>query len=103
MWYPFFKQGIQDGQKQAIQGVKPITSHFKKKTSISRSYLPPRFTSHYNGLKCDAKQRHRKYNWSGRVPDPFGDSCLDCRFTYVVGLKDSNTDTIPAPTARRRH
>eukprot|EP00957_Ditylum_brightwellii_P204205 15338161-Ditylum_brightwellii.AAC.1 len=60
--YPFFKRGIQDGQKQAIQGVKPITSYFKKKTSISRSYLLPRFTSCYGGLKHDAKQRHRKYN-----------------------------------------
>eukprot|EP00957_Ditylum_brightwellii_P014991 1130221-Ditylum_brightwellii.AAC.1 len=44
------ERGIQDGQKEAIQGVKPITSHFKKQTSISRSYLPPRFTSCYDGL-----------------------------------------------------
>eukprot|EP00957_Ditylum_brightwellii_P035633 2701706-Ditylum_brightwellii.AAC.1 len=69
--YPFFEQGIQDGQKQGIQGVKPITSYFRKKRSISRSHLPPRFTSHFKGLKCDAKQRHRKSNRFSRVTTLF--------------------------------
>eukprot|EP00957_Ditylum_brightwellii_P010922 827337-Ditylum_brightwellii.AAC.1 len=62
IWDLFFKRGRQQGQKQAIQGVKPITSYFRKKTSISRSHLPPRFTSRFDRLKCDAKQRHRKDN-----------------------------------------
>eukprot|EP00957_Ditylum_brightwellii_P193363 14723020-Ditylum_brightwellii.AAC.1 len=79
------ESGIQDSQKQAIQGVKPITSYFKKKTSISRSYLPPRFASHYDGLKCDAKQRHRKHIKFGKVPGLYGDGCLDCGSTYLMG------------------
>eukprot|EP00957_Ditylum_brightwellii_P059609 4525375-Ditylum_brightwellii.AAC.1 len=50
IWYPFFKKGIKDGQKQATTGVKPIPSYFNKKCATSRACLPPRFTSRYNGI-----------------------------------------------------
>eukprot|EP00957_Ditylum_brightwellii_P151674 11550581-Ditylum_brightwellii.AAC.1 len=62
IWYPFFKKGIKDGQKQAIAGVRPITSYFQRTTTTSRAKLPPRFLSHCNRLKCDAKQKQKKYN-----------------------------------------
>eukprot|EP00957_Ditylum_brightwellii_P163673 12461363-Ditylum_brightwellii.AAC.1 len=57
VWYPFFKKGIKDGQKQAIAGVKPITSYFNKKCATLRAHLPPRFTSRYSSIKHDAKQK----------------------------------------------
>eukprot|EP00957_Ditylum_brightwellii_P190059 14468771-Ditylum_brightwellii.AAC.1 len=57
IWYPFFKKGIKDGQKQATAGVKPITSYFNKKSTTSRAKLLRRFTSHYNNIKRDAKQK----------------------------------------------
>eukprot|EP00957_Ditylum_brightwellii_P067828 5148549-Ditylum_brightwellii.AAC.1 len=62
IWYPFFKKGIKDGQTQAIAGVRPITSYFQWKTTASRAKLPPRFSSRYDGLKRDAKQKRKKYN-----------------------------------------
>ena len=58
--YPFFKQGINNNQKNSIKSVRPLTSYFSRKTSISRSRLPPRFTSCYDRLKLDAKQKKRK-------------------------------------------
>eukprot|EP00957_Ditylum_brightwellii_P111777 8525810-Ditylum_brightwellii.AAC.1 len=54
-WYTV--DSIKDGQKQAIAGVKLITSYFNKRNTTSRAKILQRFTSHYNGIKCDAKQK----------------------------------------------
>jgi len=60
IWYPFFKRGIKNSQQNAIRSVRPMTSYFSRKTAISKSKLPPRFTFRYDGLKRDATRKKRK-------------------------------------------
>ena len=60
IWYPFFKQGIKNSQQNAIQSVRPLTAYFSRKTAISKSKIPPKFTFCYDGLKRDATRKKRK-------------------------------------------
>ena len=60
IWYPFFKKGIKSSQQNAIRSVRPMTSYFSRKTAISKSALPPRFTFRYDGLKRDETRKKKK-------------------------------------------